>query len=77
MKLGAVKLRKFLDRQDPRKKPSHFARDIGTFPSTVHRILSGKNNPDLATATEIEVQTKGEVTRDDWLVDAPENKSKK
>jgi hypothetical protein len=70
MKLGAVKLQKFLDKQIPPKKPSHFAHEIGTYPSTIHRLLNGQNNPDLATATVIEEKTNGEVSCEDWLTES-------
>ena len=74
MTVGAIKLKKFLDtpQADGKPiKPSHFARDIGKFPSTIHRILDGQNCPDIQTATLIEEYTKGAVKIADWIEDIP------
>jgi hypothetical protein len=74
MLVGAVKLRQYLDKH--KIKSAIFARELGKFPSTIHRVLSGDNCPDLLTSTLIEEYTKGAVTRDDWLVTAPAARKK-
>lgn len=74
MKIGAVKLAKWLN--DKGIRPSHFAKNLKKFPSTIHRILDDQNCPDIHTATEIEKATKGYVLINDWLVDVPKKPTK-
>lgn len=67
MKLGAIKLESWLAGQKPPKRPSHFAKDIGKSPSTIHRILDGTNCPDIETANLIRQHTG--IDLEDWITE--------
>lgn len=75
MRIGAIKLQEWLRLKD--KKPSHFANDIGKYPSTMTRILDGFNCPDMDTAALIEKQTEGYVTLADWTIEYVKKKTAK
>ena len=74
MLVGAQKLKQYLF--DSNIRSAVFARSIGKFPSTICRITSGKNRPDIATAALIEEYTNGAVKTADWLVDARQKQDK-
>ena len=65
MKLGVQKLQEWLDKSG--KKSSHFAADLGLWPSTLSRILDGSNNPDVETALKIQTTTDNFVQIADWI----------
>lgn len=64
---SAMGLQKFL--RDQKRKPSHFARELGISKSYFSEILSGKKGVSLDLAFKIEHATNGAVTARDMAGD--------
>jgi len=60
---SAMGLKKFL--RDQKRKPSHFARELGISKSYFSEIVNGKKGVSLDLAFKIERATKGAVTAKD------------
>jgi len=60
------KLKKYLSHK-PKKTQQDFAEIVGTTPTHIGRLISGKCIPSLQMAIEIENATGGLVTVYDWL----------